>query len=400
MNITVEPPRRLPISIELGLLRQALSARPGTSSVRKQLARLLTRVDAFDEVIALLSTGNSQELCAQTRHLLVTALFARSSESNTAHAAALLADALKLELSKAERASVLADLAKARRRSGDEATAFELLETALKLDPASDKALHRLARERLLRQQFSETLVLTEGLVQQGVVHSRLMATRTMAFAGSGDIDAARHWSGLPAFLSQSMVEVPSGWASLSEFNLALSAEITGNPDLRYGRFGTSSIRTWRVDDPSLGQVPAVRALLERVAAQANRTAATYRTAAANNHPWLAATPRRAVLRSWCVMAEGEGYEQWHMHPEGWMSGVYYVQAPQAVVTGVDPAGCLGLGLPGGLIGDAAAHCFGETLLRPEPGLLALFPSQVYHHSYPHRTAERRICIAFDICPQ
>ncbi len=58
--------------------------------------------------------------------------------------------------------------------------------------------------------------------------------------------------------------------------------------------------------------------------------------------------------------------------------------------------------MPAGLIGAAASEQFGDTLVRPEAGLLTLFPSHAYHRTYPHQQDgpdAQRICLAFDLIP-
>ncbi|TFH48989.1 MAG: hypothetical protein E4H01_05215, partial [Lysobacterales bacterium] len=39
------------------------------------------------------------------------------------------------------------------------------------------------------------------------------------------------------------------------------------------------------------------------------------------------------------------------------------------------------------------------TLVKPQAGLLALFPSYFYHRTIPFDTTGRRISIAFDVLP-
>ena len=38
-------------------------------------------------------------------------------------------------------------------------------------------------------------------------------------------------------------------------------------------------------------------------------------------------------------------------------------------------------------------------MIRPEPGLLLLFPSYYYHRSLPYDGAGERISISFDLAP-
>ena len=40
-----------------------------------------------------------------------------------------------------------------------------------------------------------------------------------------------------------------------------------------------------------------------------------------------------------------------------------------------------------------------EHFVRPRPGLLALFPSYMWHGTVPFRADERRLTMAFDVVP-
>lgn len=195
-----------------------------------------------------------------------------------------------------------------------------------------------------------------------------------LALAALGKTEAAQALLNASTFiLEKTTVKPPSGWTSLDEFNADLSREITSNRDLRFERYGTSSAKAWRVDHPATDESSAVQALLKQIAEIAEKHAGQI---AVGDHCWLAARPAKAELRSWCVMTESDGYERWHMHPDGWMSGGYYVEVPDGLADTHDKAGCLAFGLPKvALIGEAAAEAFGERLVRPKPGLLTLFPS-------------------------
>ena len=113
---------------------------------------------------------------------------------------------------------------------------------------------------------------------------------------------------------------------------------------------------------------------------------------------------------------DAQGHQLAHTHPDGWVSGVYYVRIPSQV-DDEDPehAGWIEFGRPlRELIGDAEPD---TRLICPSEGQIVLFPSYVYHRtllfdstdiasasrSTPFRTSipkgrwprrSRRICVA------
>ena len=112
-------------------------------------------------------------------------------------------------------------------------------------------------------------------------------------------------------------------------------------------------------------------------------------------HPFVSRRPASGFFDIWCVVMERGGYQVPHIHPEAWLSGVYYPQLPEGVRTGSGPEGWLAFG--------ETDHAFprrselGIVHLRPEEGLLVLFPSYFYHRTIPFDAAGTRVSVAFDL---
>jgi tetratricopeptide (TPR) repeat protein len=396
INIATELTRKLDTKTEVRLLRDAVQHNPGSVSLRLRLARLLNKLDLFAESIELLTEVGFAKDHLGAKLALITAYFARNAAGDNALAKHVAESVASLAQNDMDRSHLLAELAKAHLRLGENEAALPLLREALALNPTNVNAFKRLALELLHQNQPQQVIMLTDSLKQQGARHSRLLAARMMAFAALGETEDAQQLLGASEFIYAEQIQTPTGWPDLAAFNAALAMEISNNPGMRFERYGTSSEKAWRVDHPATGNTPAVSALLAEIV----RIAKTHTESCAGlDHAWPAACPDTAILRSWCVMTEGDGFEKWHMHPEGWMSGGYYAEVPAAVANGTDEAGCLAFGVPGGLIGEAAAQNIQQTHIRPIPGLLTLFPSHAYHRTFPHKGTGRRMCIAFDICP-
>jgi hypothetical protein len=79
-----------------------------------------------------------------------------------------------------------------------------------------------------------------------------------------------------------------------------------------------------------------------------------------------------------------------HVHPEGWLSSAFYVRLPQ----GRGQEGWIKFGEPGT---PTASHLGPEHLVQPEPGLLVLFPSTMWHGTVPFPGDETRLTCAFDL---
>ena len=389
-----DTPRAMNAAQECAVLRATVCDGTAPATVRPRLATLLNQLDAFAETIELLA--NADALGYAEQMLLAAACFARNGDGDIGRALDATRAAAAIASDDREHAAALADQAKAMIRLGRQEDARAMLHEALALDPGNMEACKRLTVDLLISGEAAAALAVTDGLAARGVRHARLFEARATALAMLGEHDAARDMLRLDTFLHQGVIATPEGWDNLSAFNAALADELLAHPAIRYERHGTASVESWR-DRYAGGWRRPAGATARR---SDRRGGAAHADAIAGiDHPWVAAAPRRAMMRSWCVITEGSGYERWHMHPFGWMSGVYYVDVPDAVSAGADSDGCLILGLSDRLLSAEAAAAVGHHLVRPRPGLLALFPSHSYHRTFPHRAAGKRICVAFDIEP-
>jgi uncharacterized protein (TIGR02466 family) len=93
---------------------------------------------------------------------------------------------------------------------------------------------------------------------------------------------------------------------------------------------------------------------------------------------------------SWSVRLRSGGYHTSHVHPRGWISSACYIQVP-------DDEGILSFGKPGML---TTPQLDAEFSVRPEAGLLVLFPSYFWHGTLPFQSEEPRLTVAFDAVPR
>jgi hypothetical protein len=112
-------------------------------------------------------------------------------------------------------------------------------------------------------------------------------------------------------------------------------------------------------------------------------------------HPTLSVARggRIRFAGSWSVRLTGGGLHSNHIHPEGWFSSAFYVSLPPEEERGAAPAGWLKLGEPQEQLGlDLAPF----RKIEPKPGRLVLFPSTMWHGTYPFGGGER-LTVAFDV---
>ena len=107
---------------------------------------------------------------------------------------------------------------------------------------------------------------------------------------------------------------------------------------------------------------------------------------------------RTLLLSAWCNVNRNRNFNRPHVHPNSHWSGVYYVDigkpdpdiTPNGYIEFVDPRNVAAAAeVPGFTFGDP---CF----FVPEPGMMLIFPSWLYHWVMPFYGAGERISIAFN----
>jgi hypothetical protein len=196
-------------------------------------------------------------------------------------------------------------------------------------------------------------------------------------------------------------IACPAGFASLAAFNAALRDEIFALEAKVSGQEPKDVIRDGQrikgglqgaIDKLGAERAPASAALLAEFARQAEDYAAGLEDGLQRR-----ARPRATTVATEVIVTGRGSSVSRHTHACSWLSGVYYVAVPPGTGEG-GSGGCMEFGppvhkvaLPDGL--------WPTRLLRPRPGLMALFPGYVYHHVHPNAVAGERIAITYDAVP-
>ena len=105
--------------------------------------------------------------------------------------------------------------------------------------------------------------------------------------------------------------------------------------------------------------------------------------------------PKNISLTSWFVRLLKGGHQTEHIHPDGWLSGVFYLQVPKFLN---ESEGSIEFTLYGY---DYPNHKNLPNLVyTPKVFDIALFPSSLFHRTIPFNSQEERQSIAFDLVPK
>lgn len=185
------------------------------------------------------------------------------------------------------------------------------------------------------------------------------------------------------AMVSTRTIATPPGWNNLEAYLADLASALRALHGGKAHPVG-QSLRGGTQTDKSLAESddPAIRAFFQAIEAP---------IAAHVMMLTGEATPRR-VVRSWSVRLAPGGVHVDHLH-KAWISSAFYVALPPEVEAG-GHAGWLRLGKPGIATSPALEA---ERWIQPRPGMLALFPSSMWHGTEPFEDGEERLTIAFDV---
>ena len=107
------------------------------------------------------------------------------------------------------------------------------------------------------------------------------------------------------------------------------------------------------------------------------------------------AWPSQNELVGWVVDMLVGGYQESHVHPSGWVSGVLYIDTiPQPV----NNEGALLVSERGHNLKTNGQKFF-SRLIQPKEGDIVLFPSSVFHSTLPVVSSGQRRVLAFDLRP-
>ncbi|MET4700138.1 tetratricopeptide (TPR) repeat protein [Constrictibacter sp. MBR-5] len=409
------------------LAGRAVAARPAAVSYRHNLARALQadgRLDAAVEQYAEAArlaphdAGRHENLAAALRAAKrmdeAVAAFRRALALEPKRASALVAlgDTLQemddLDGAVAQyRAAIAVDagfaaghnnLGSALHKQGRGEAALAAYAAAVKLEPRNARYRINLGVAQFAAGDFAAALAAFEACLLVDPFDRRGVAYREIALAALGRLDRAASAEALQANLHPVRLGVPEGWPDMAAFNAELARDLMNHRSLRWDAPGTATTGGGDVLLLLQHPTPAITAF-ERTLRRAI-DACFDGLERVPGHPFLDRIPRDWGLDIWGTVLKAQGHQAAHIHPTGWMSGVYYVQLPEGLGSGEDGdlAGWIEFGRPADSF-RVAYEPVVETA-RPEEGLAIFFPSYVYHRTVPFDGPRARISIAFDVRPR
>ncbi len=273
---------------------------------------------------------------------------------------------------------------------GEADAAVDLAERAAALSPG-DHADDALFAACVAAGQPARAAAIATRMVERCPSDQRALAYQATAWRLLGDPRYAARYDYASLVRSWRM-DVPDGWDSLEGYLGDLARALGGlhafrtHPLDQSLRHGSQAAHLLRSDDPTIRAFfQAVDGPIRRHLAELGRGGDPLRARNTGGYGYHGV---------WSVRLRPGGFHTDHIHPEGWLSSACYIALPPAAAAGRDA--WIKFGEPGIPTRPALAA---EHFIRPEPGLLVLFPSYMWHGTVPFSGDATRLSVAFDLVP-
>jgi tetratricopeptide (TPR) repeat protein len=368
----------------LPILRAGVAASPDRADLKLQLAKALFDGNHMAEIVDRLKPAAADDTAdpALLYYLGRAALATRDLN--------LAVDALRAAAGKGfEAAFTYLAQALLQLNRVDEAVEAGLQGTQ---SASSDfKSLTIVARILLKRGQAERLWGLCADLRARGAWGGYLPAVMAFAAAVLG------HENEVAALVDRAKWFSASRLTPRVDLNGRLAAELLAHKSLAAPppKYATRGAGAW-IGQLELAGGPLAQELLARIRGEVEAYVAKRQAFA--DHPIMVRRHEFADLKAWAVELHHDGHQTPHIHPGGWISGVYYVEVPNVQANPDGNAGAIEFGPLFFGLGDDNVR-FPRWRVKPEPGLLLLFPSYYAHRTLPTGVSAQRISVAFDVIP-
>lgn len=200
----------------------------------------------------------------------------------------------------------------------------------------------------------------------------------------------------LGKLLTRVTLDVPDGYASMADFNAALTMALEKDPTVMWEPAGKATRKGGQtgllLDDPREPFIAFEKTLRRAIDTHFDSIKVQPK------HPYFGQVPKTYHLDLWGTLLSEGGHQHSHIHVGGWMSGVYYVSLPPSLGKGDgNMDGWIEFGHPPpDFESEFAPH---TITLDPREGDAFFFPSYIFHRTLPFSGSTRRISLAFDVKP-
>jgi len=276
--------------------------------------------------------------------------------------------------------------------------AIGVASAGLQADPSDLDLWRKLGEACLMADRPRQALAAARQLAAREPFNQFAAAYLATAHRLLGEPDLARQWYDYDRFIGSADLPPPPGYADLASYH----ADLAGALDrLHHSQQEPvqQTLRNGTQTHENLFTRPGIDASIAALGRQILAQALLFIAGLPHqpDHPFLG---RRATALawsgSWSVRLRESGFHTDHIHPKGWISGVYYVETPPCLADEQAKPGWISFGAFRQAAGPTLPY---ERVVRPRPGLMLLFPSYMWHGTLPITGIAPRLTVAFDLIP-
>jgi len=271
--------------------------------------------------------------------------------------------------------------------------ALEHARTAVAMAPEQQDVRRGLVEALLAVGAAEEAAPMVEAMLRQRPLDQYLLALQATVWRLLDDPRLAQLYD-YEAVVRGWRIDTPDGWADLDSYLGELGETLRGLHRLKTHpldqslRHGTQTSM-----DLLVSEEPTVRAFFKAIDGPIRRH---MEMLGQGDDPLRRRnTGAYRIKGAWSVQLRPRGFHADHLHPDGWLSSACYIALPDAV-EGAGREGWIQFGRPGI---PTTPPLEAQHFIKPEPGLLALFPSCMWHGTVPFSGNQTRLTIAFDVVP-
>ena len=370
--------------------RQALAIAPGDARTHNNLGLVLHKLERSDEAVASFRQAIALQPHYAEAHNNLCHVLTKLGEIDDAVAAGRRAVEIDPDYAEAHN-----NYGNALVEAGRVEDAIAAYRKALAIRPKFVGGLNNLGIALIQGRRAREAVDVLDACLDIDPGNIQALSAKAVALSEAGEREALRALVDYDLLLREVRIEPGPDFAGLAEFNEALARHVCAHPSLASDP-GKHATRQGMHSGSLLAEPKGPVAELERLIGDAFDGYLQALPSDSRN-PFLAKKPARWQLDVWGIVLGSQGHQIPHMHPAGWLSGCYYVKVPRVVASGSEHEGWIEFGRPHERYRATAEPDL--KLVRPEEGLMVLFPSFVFHRTVPFEAADKRISIAFDVRP-
>ena len=233
---------------------------------------------------------------------------------------------------------------------------------------------------------------IAESLRAQAPMNQLFIAQQATAWRLLGD-DRYHGLYDYDAFVFTSPLDAPEGWGSLEAYLDDLVEALDEAHSYKTHPFFQSVRHGSQISSINGADNPAMRAYSEAAAGPIRRYIERLEQGS---------DPLRSrnlggfrMFSTWSISLPPKGFHVNHVHPEGWLSSACHLRLAEPDPNN-EKGGWLKFGEPGVATSPTLPP---EKFVEPSPGVMAIFPSYMWHGTEDFSTGAPRLTVAADIVP-